>query len=122
MNKVNITVNVIRLDPSIGSEPKMHRYNIPYSQGMSVSDAILLINEIYGKNVAFLLYCRQGICGSCMVKVNGQLRLACCTPADDDLTLEPAFPDLVIKDLVTAKGKLADKSKCNRRTYNGSKI
>jgi succinate dehydrogenase / fumarate reductase iron-sulfur subunit len=104
MKRKTITIKVQRFDPAVELEPKMQSYRLPYSPGMSVSDALHLVNEVYGEALAYLVYCRQGICGSCLVKVNGLRRLACCTPVEDDLTVEPAFPNLTIKDLVTKKG------------------
>lgn len=82
----------------------MISYHIPYVPGMSVSDALCRVNENYGEAVAHLVSCRLGMCGGCLVKVNGQSRLACCTPAADNISVEPVFPELVIKDLVTRKG------------------
>ncbi len=104
MNKRSITINIQRFDPVAEAKPRTQSYHIPFSPGMMVSDALHLVNELSGDAVAYLLSCRQGICGGCLVKVNGQSRLACCTPVEDNLTVGPAFPDLVIKDLVTSKG------------------
>lgn len=103
MQKKNITIKVQRLDPAVESEPKTETYIVPFSSGMSVSEAIQLINERYGAALAYLVACRKGICGTCSVKVNGKTRLACCTPVEGDFTVGPAFPNLVIKDLVTGK-------------------
>jgi succinate dehydrogenase / fumarate reductase iron-sulfur subunit len=122
VNGRTINIKVKRFDPAVDPQPIACHYSIPYSPGMSVSDALRLINECSGEALAYLLYCRQGICGSCLVKVNEQLRLACCTPADDDLTIEPAFPNMVIKDLITAKGLLEGRIKSDRRRCNDSKI
>ena len=109
MSGKTITIRVQRFDPAVDPEPRIKSYRIPYSPGMSVGDALRLVNEVYGEALAYLVYCRQGICGSCLVKVNGQRRLACSTPVEGDLTVEPAFPHLVIKDLVTKKGTVETK-------------
>ncbi len=104
MQKKNITVRVQRFDPAVEGEPRTESYLIPFSAGMSVSDALHLVNERHGDALAYFTSCRKGVCGICLVKVNGETRLACCTPVEGDLTVEPAFPELVIKDLVTRKG------------------
>lgn len=104
MRRKSITIRVQRFDPAVEPEPTIRSYRIPYSPGMSVSDALRLVNEHFGDALAYLVSCRQGICGTCLVKVNGQPRLACCTSVEDNLTVAPVFPDLVIKDLVTRKG------------------
>ena len=97
-------VKVQRFDPLTEHKPAMQNYRVPYIPGMSVSDALHSVNEQYGDAVAYLTSCRLGMCGCCLVKVNGTVRLACCTPVEGDFTVEPAFPELVIKDLVTSKG------------------
>jgi len=104
MNKQRIIIKVRRFDPANESEPEIRSYRIPYSPGMSISNALCLVNEHYGDALAYLVSCRLGMCGCCLVRVNGQPRLACSTAAEDNLVIEPAFPDLVIKDLVTSKG------------------
>ena len=109
--KRSITIRVQRFDPAAEPEPEIQSYRIPYSPGMSVSDVLRLVNERSGDALAYLVSCRQGICGCCLVKVNGQHRLACCTPVEGNLTVEPAFPNLVIKDLVTRKGAVEIKIK-----------
>ena len=104
MRKRSITIRVQRCDMAVEQKPRMLSYRLPYSPGMSVSDALRLVNERSGDALAYLVSCRLGICGCCLVKVNGRRRLACCTPVEDNLTVAPAFPALVIKDLVTSKG------------------
>ncbi len=104
MGEKSIIIRVHRFDPTNASKPKIRSYRIPYVLGMSVSDALCRVNERYGDALAHLVSCRLGMCGCCLVRVNGQPRLACCTPAADNLIVEPVFPELVIKDLVTRKG------------------
>ena len=114
----SITIRVQHFDPAAESEPRMQSYRIPYSTGMSVSDALHLINESSGKALAYLIFCRRGVCGSCLVRVNGQPRLACCTLVEGDITVEPAFPNLVIKDLVTSKGTWKSIENHNREGHS----
>ena len=102
----NITIRVQRFDPAVEREPRTDSYLIPFSPGMSVSDVLHLVNERYGDALAYLISCHKGVCGICLVKVNGKMRLACCTPVEGDFTVEPAFSKLVIKDLVTRKGTI----------------
>ena len=104
MGEKSIIIRVRRFDPANEQKPEIRSYRIPYVPGMSVSDALSRVNENYGDALAHLVSCRQGMCGCCLVRVNGQPCLACCTPAADNLSVEPAFPELVIKDLVTRKG------------------
>jgi len=121
MKRRSITIRVQRFDPAAEPEPRIRSYRVPCSPGMSVSDALRLVNERSGDALAYLVSCRQGVCGCCLVKVNGQPRLACCTPVDGDIIVEPAFPSLVIKDLVTGKGTWKSKLNEKRRSH-GPKI
>ncbi len=104
MDEKNIITKVRRFEPANKTQPEMKSYRIPYVPGMSVSDALYRVNENYGDALAHLVSCRLGMCGCCLVRVNGKPCLACCTPAADNISVEPAFPEMVIKDLVTRKG------------------
>ena len=68
-----------------------------------VLDALISIKAIYDSSLTFRRSCREGICGSCSMNINGVNRLACTTPIDHlkgEIRVYP-LPHLeVIKDLV----------------------
>lgn len=95
-----ITVRIRRFDPSKDGESHYRCYEMPFEDGMSVTYLLYRLNAVYGEAVAYRVACHRGLCASCLMRINGKPKLACCEPVVGDLTLEPAFPDKVIKDLV----------------------
>lgn len=75
--------------------------DVPVEDGMSVMDVLEQLYETKDNTLAFFRHeaCHQEACGKCLVKVNGKVRLACGTEADQDLVLEP-WNDKVVRDLV----------------------
>lgn len=59
---------------------------------------IFFINRHFGRRS-----CREGVCGSCGMNINGENKLACTTaiPESGVLTIYPLPHMYVIKDLVT---------------------
>lgn len=95
-----LRVRIQRFDPVRDPEPYERTYEIPFEEGMSVTYVLYRVNEIHGDAVAYRVSCHRGLCASCLMRVNGHPELGCCTVVGGDLSLEPAFADKVIKDLV----------------------
>ncbi|KAK8829002.1 hypothetical protein WA538_001003 [Blastocystis sp. DL] len=69
-----------------------------------ILDALLKIKNEQDPILTFRRSCREGICGSCAMNINGENGLACLTkiPKDDrTATIRPLPHMFVIKDLVT---------------------
>lgn len=101
MTEKQFTVH--RYDPEIEDEPKFETYDVPVSESTSVLDGLFHIQETIGENLSMRFSCRQGVCGSCCMEINGQARLACQTPVselNDEITVHPLYNLPVIKDLV----------------------
>ena len=69
---------------------------------------LLLLLEcfLYSFEESFTRSCREGICGSCAMNINGENGLACLTkiPVDNKVcTIRPLPHMYVIKDLVAGK-------------------
>lgn len=95
---------VHRYDPKTDTEPQFESYNVPISRSTSVLDGLFYIQETIGENLSMRFSCRQGVCGSCCMEINGKARLACQTPVadldDGEITVRPLYNLPVIKDLV----------------------
>src|SRR3546814_7051981 len=69
-----------------------------------VLDALLKIKNEYDSSLTFRRSCREGICGSCSMNMNGRNGLACTTAIDECAGKEVRITPLphmdVIKDLV----------------------
>lgn len=105
-----INIRVLRFEPGVDEKPHLESYEIPSKEKMKVLDALQLINKIHGANIAFRSSCRAGQCGSCAVKMNGEVVLACRAEVEDGAIIEPI--DLpVIKDLMVDRGEIEEKVK-----------
>jgi len=68
-----------------------------------VLDALIKIKNEVDSTLTFRRSCREGVCGSCAMNINGQNTLACITPIKDckgSITLTPLPHLYVVKDLV----------------------
>ena len=67
---------------------------------------LLLEGLLYSFEESFTRSCREGICGSCAMNINGENGLACLTNIDKSSnasTIRPLPHMYVIKDLVAGK-------------------
>lgn len=103
MTRSEFTVH--RYDPETDADPQFESYEVPISDSTSVLDGLFHIQETEGENLSFRFSCRQGVCGSCCMEINGQARLACQTPVtdledSDDVTVRPMYNLPLVKDLI----------------------
>ncbi len=105
-----IKIKVSRYDPQQDEEPYFETYSIKEQDKMKVLDALNYINQEHHAHLAYRSSCRAGQCGSCALKVNGEVVLACKAEIKDGDVLEPL--DLpVIKDLVVDRREVEEKVK-----------
>jgi succinate dehydrogenase iron-sulfur subunit len=95
---------IYRWDPDCGGNPRFDTYTIDLDAcGPMVLDALVKIkNEIDG-TLTFRRSCREGVCGSCAMNIDGANHLACIRPIADargDIEIYPLNHMGVIKDLV----------------------
>ncbi len=95
---------IYRYDPDLGENPRLDTYELDMSDcGPMVLDALIKIKNEIDPSLTFRRSCREGICGSCAMNIDGQNTLAC-TQASDAVAGEvkiyplPHMP--VVKDLV----------------------
>jgi len=102
----NIKVfKVYRYDPSKGENPSIDTFHIDMDNcGPMVLDALLKIKDEVDATVSLRRSCREGICGSCSMNIDGKNTLACTKAIDDvdgDVTIYPLPHQPVVKDLVS---------------------
>lgn len=68
--------------------------------GPMVLDALIYIKENIDKSLSFRRSCREGICGSCAMNINGKNRLACLTPIEETNTIFPLPHMPILRDLI----------------------
>jgi succinate dehydrogenase / fumarate reductase iron-sulfur subunit len=98
------TFKVYRYDPDGGENPRVDAYEIDMdSCGPMVLDAIIKIKNEIDPSLTFRRSCREGICGSCAMNIDGENTLACTKDIADvkgEVKIYP-LPHLpVVKDLV----------------------
>ncbi|MFA9518288.1 succinate dehydrogenase/fumarate reductase iron-sulfur subunit [Halopenitus sp. H-Gu1] len=96
---------VFRFDPEVEGkqEPRFDEFHVPFEKGMTVLDALIYARDHYDSSLTFRHSCRQAVCGSDAMFVNGQQRLACKTQISDlsnPVRIEPLPHADVRKDLV----------------------
>ena len=68
--------------------------------GTMVLDALIYIKNNIDKSLGFRRSCREGICGSCAMNINGKNKLACLTPIEKEMSIYPLPHMPIIKDLI----------------------
>lgn len=95
---------VYRYDPDSGQNPRFDTFEIDTANcGPMVLDALIKMKSEQDSSLTFRRSCREGICGSCSMNMNGKNGLACTTAIEDlkgDVTITPLPAMDVIKDLV----------------------
>ena len=98
------TFKIYRYDPDSGANPRYDRYTIDLDKcGPMVLDALIKIKNEIDPTLTFRRSCREGICGSCAMNMDGTNGLACTTAIEDlkgDVQITPLPHMEVVKDLV----------------------
>jgi succinate dehydrogenase / fumarate reductase iron-sulfur subunit len=95
---------VYRWDPESGENPRYDGFEIDLDDcGPMVLDALIKIKNEVDPTLTFRRSCREGICGSCSMNMNGRNGLACTTAIEDlsgEVRITPLPHMEVVKDLV----------------------
>ena len=95
---------VYRYDPDSGENPHYDTFEIDLDNcGPMVLDALIKMKADADPTLTFRRSCREGICGSCAMNINGRNGLACTTAIEDlsgEIRITPLPAMEVIKDLV----------------------
>lgn len=96
---------IYRWDPEMPEQaPHLMTYPVDRKDcGPMVLDALIKIKNEQDSTLTFRRSCREGICGSCAMNLNGENGLACLTYIPDDtntMSVHPLPHMSVVKDLV----------------------
>ena len=95
---------VYRWNPDAPDNPRMDTYEIDLDKcGPMVLDALIHIKNDIDPTLTFRRSCREGVCGSCAMNIDGTNTLACLKHIDDvkgDVKINPLPHMPVVKDLV----------------------
>jgi len=100
-----VLLKVFRYDPEVEGkqEPRFDDFRVPFHKGMTVLDALIYARDKYDSSLTFRHSCRQAVCGSDALFVNGSQMLGCKTQLADlesPVRIEPLPHQEVVKDLV----------------------
>jgi succinate dehydrogenase / fumarate reductase iron-sulfur subunit len=97
-------LEVYRYDPDSQSNPRIDTFEVDLDDcGPMVLDALIWIKNNIDSTLAFRRSCREGVCGSCAMNIDGTNWLACTRFMADigkPATIYPLANMEVIKDLV----------------------
>jgi succinate dehydrogenase / fumarate reductase, iron-sulfur subunit len=98
------TFKIYRWDPDTRDNPRVDTYFVDLdSCGPMILDAVIKIKNEIDPTLTFRRSCREGICGSCSMNIDGVNTLACTTAIEDVKGAVKIYPlphMPVIKDLV----------------------
>ncbi|CAH1773353.1 unnamed protein product [Owenia fusiformis] len=98
--------SIYRWNPDkAGDKPHVQTYEVDLNKcGPMVLDALIKIKDTIDPTLTFRRSCREGICGSCSMNINGGNTLACLCKIDDNtskaMKIYPLPHMYVVKDLV----------------------
>jgi succinate dehydrogenase / fumarate reductase iron-sulfur subunit len=95
---------IYRWDPDLGENPRLDTYHLDLDDcGPMVLDALIKIKDEVDATLTFRRSCREGVCGSCAMNIDGTNTLACTKYLSDmkgDVKVYPLPHQPVVKDLV----------------------
>ena len=95
---------IYRYDPELGKNPRIDTYEVDLDTcGPMVLDALIKIKDEIDSTLTFRRSCREGVCGSCSMNIDGTNWLACTrfiTDTAEPATIYPLNHLRVVKDLV----------------------
>lgn len=100
------TFQIYRWDPDHPTEkPRLQSYDLDVNAtGPMILDALIKIKNEVDASLTFRRSCREGICGSCAMNINGSNTLACISKIDKNnskpVKIYPLPHMYVVKDLV----------------------
>lgn len=99
-----VEFHIYRYEPELGENPRLDVFKVSKKRfGPMILDAIIYLKDNVDSTLTFRRSCREGICGSCSMNIDGVNTLACISylaDVDGPVKIYP-LPHLpVVKDLV----------------------
>ena len=97
-------LKIYRYDADTGKNPRLDTYEVDMDTcGPMVLDALIKIKNEIDSSLTFRRSCREGVCGSCAMNIDGTNTLACIKDLKEvngDVKIYPLPHMPVLKDLV----------------------
>jgi fumarate reductase iron-sulfur subunit len=109
-----VELRVLRYRPEQDEKPSYGSFQVPWTDDMSVLQALQTIKDELDSSLSFRWSCRMAVCGSCGMMINGTPKLACNTflrnlPPGQPVTVEPLNNFPIERDLVVTVGDFVKK-------------
>lgn len=95
---------IYRYDPEQQAKPFLQEYDIDLKAcGPMILDALIKVKDEIDTTLAFRRSCREGICGSCAMNIDGENGLACLLyiePKPKPIEIQPLPHSYILKDLI----------------------
>ena len=111
-------VNVYRWSPDDDQNPRIDSYTIDLDEcGPMVLDALIKIKQEIDSSLTFRRSCREGICGSCSMNIDGTNTLACLKSIEDVKGEINIYPKVchILKCHVAKKNNVVHGAECRPR-------
>lgn len=97
----SIEVCIQKFDPAIDLKPYTETHVVPFTEGITVLDALDYVYEHFDSTLAYRANCRGGQCGLCTLTVDESPVLACETQVNrQQITVAPLNGFNISKDLI----------------------
>jgi succinate dehydrogenase / fumarate reductase iron-sulfur subunit len=98
-------IDLYRFDPKKNRKPYVVSYlfSRTFSTGSMILDILFFVKKNYDSSLSFRRSCREGICGSCAMNINGVNTLACLqtiSSAESNVVIMPLPHAKIRKDLI----------------------
>ena len=94
-------MNSLRIYRNLNGKTKMETFKVPKKKGgPMVLDNLIYIKNFIDPSIGFRRSCREGICGSCSMNIDGKNSLACLTPIKKNMVIYPLPHMKIIRDLI----------------------
>lgn len=104
MNFQPLALRIRRFNKEHDPSRWIDTYRVETRKGMNLLEALIKIQDEQDGSLAFRYSCRGAVCGSCAMRVNGKVVLACRTHVEDLFGKNPLIEPLpcfpIIRDLI----------------------
>lgn len=108
LDKSNKLMYKIRVRRGNSETYSYEEFDVPNVAGQSVLGALQYIYEYLDTSLAYASSCRIGLCGACLVRVNGKVVHACTTIIKSDIVVEPYRQSHIARDLIVKQSSKAN--------------
>lgn len=107
---MRVRLSIQRFNPALETKPRFMTYRVEVPRSATILEALVRIKEEVDGTLAFRASCKQAICGSCSMEINGHEKLACKTQVlaeidrHGEIKIAPLKNMRIVKDLVADMG------------------